>query len=642
MSGIEVAGIVLGTFPVAIWALERYREAARVMGFWYEIRLEYQRSSNELKFHRLSFIRNLKQLLLPIVPDDTQLHRLIGDPGGEAWQDPAIQRALEARLQDSYDIYLEILSEMQRVMSDLNQELAIDNDAAQPKARRNGGAKAPTPSRIKQTFDRSSRSYQAFRVKFSLGEQARTRLFTEFQTYNDRLEKLMASSDVVSELEETRQKQQQQASKPAMSAITKFWGTAEKLYRALFEAWSCSCRDHHCAQLELRHRDLRDNDFQLHLDSGTREVPGSSLWSRYQVTVKILGEEPQSIVRMFGRMSIQETSTRISNLTAESNTQRQRKTLNKSVHFGPDPKDKEGLSVEPPTKASLQTKSVTQAVTVVEKQSKLSFRPNPPPSPPPSYYDSPEQPLHIITDLCHTLEADASATPPSKPSPGPLGYLRLEDSDTQFAIHSDFVHQLPLDHCNIDLSSLFMGQSKSPLTRRQRYRLSLVLASSFVQLKDTSWIQGPWDKRTVHFPSTHKGQADLDSPFIISRFRGSHQIASRLPTEGTTPNENDVAGIACLGILLLELCFGRPIEKHPSRLVIPGGGEGEQIRAALDLIAALEWLKEVNDEAGADYTEAVEWCLAGCRTLSRDGGSWRKHMVERVVEPLERCYKYLG
>jgi hypothetical protein len=354
MSGVEIAGLVLGAFPVAIWALERYREVARMMGFWYEIRLEYQRSSNELKFHRLSFIRNLKQLLLPLVHDDAQLQRLISDPGGEAWQDPEVQSALEARLQDSYDLYLEILSEMRRVMLDLNQELAIDNDAAQPKApdARGGRTKASASSRIKQTFDRSNRTYQAFRIKFSTGEQTRTRLFAEFQTYNDRLEKLMASSDVVAELEETRQKQQ--SAKPAMAAITKFWDTAEKLYRALFESWRCSCRDHHCAQLILRHRALKDKEFQLHLDSGTQRASRGSLWSNYPMTIKMLEGESQSTAQMFGRMSIQET-TSVSILTAESKSRR-RKVPVKSVHFESDPKEKRGDGAEAPMNAMVLAK----------------------------------------------------------------------------------------------------------------------------------------------------------------------------------------------------------------------------------------------------------------------------------------------
>ncbi|KAK4452752.1 hypothetical protein QBC34DRAFT_345838 [Podospora aff. communis PSN243] len=640
MSGVEIAGLVLGAFPVAIWALERYREVARMMGFWYEIRLEYQRSSNELKFHRLSFIRNLKQLLLPVVHDDAQLQHLISDPGGDAWQDPEVQSALEVRLDDSYDLYLEILSEMRRVMQDLSQELAIDNDAAQPRSPDARGArtKASTSSRIKQTFDRSNRTYQAFRIKFSTGEQTRTRLFAEFQTYNDRLEKLMTSSDVVSELEETRQ--QQQSAKPAMAAITKFWGTAEKLYRALFEAWRCSCRDHHCAQLILRHRTLGDKDFQLHLDSGTHKVPGASLWSKYPMTIKVLEGETPGVAEMFGRISIQET-TSVAIVTAEPKPQR-RKMPVKSVHFESDLKEnpKEGLGAEITMNSMVLAKSMTQTVTIHENRPPPSFRPSLSPSPPPSYSSLQEQPVNIITDLCHTLEV--SVAPPSNSRIEALGYLRAEDSDTRFAIHSDLARQLLPDHCHIDLSILLRGQAKPSLTRRQRYRLSLVLASSFVQLKDTSWVQTPWDKRNVHFPSSHEGQADLESPFIVSQFKSPGRSTGRVSTDGASTNDHDVAGIACLGILLLELCFGRPIENHPSRSALPDGVGGDQIRAAFDLIAALEWLKEANDEAGPDYTEAVEWCLAGCRTLSREGNSWRKHMMERVVEPLERCYQYLG
>jgi hypothetical protein len=131
MSGFEVAGVVLGAFPIAVWALEQYREVARRVGFWYEIRLEYQKSSNELKYHHLSFVRNLKQLLLPVVSDDAQLQRLMAEPGGEAWKDPAIIKLLEGRLQDSYALYLEIIGEMRVVMDDLNKELAVDVEGIQ-------------------------------------------------------------------------------------------------------------------------------------------------------------------------------------------------------------------------------------------------------------------------------------------------------------------------------------------------------------------------------------------------------------------------------------------------------------------------------------------------------------------------------
>lgn len=143
MSGIEVAGLVLGAFPIAVWALERYRDVARRMGFWYEIRLEYQRSSSELKFHRLSFLRNLKQLLLPLVADDAQLQLLIVEPRGPAWKDPIIEQALETRLQDSYGLYLEILGEMERVMQELNDELAVEDSGVQARVKEQKVSSSP-------------------------------------------------------------------------------------------------------------------------------------------------------------------------------------------------------------------------------------------------------------------------------------------------------------------------------------------------------------------------------------------------------------------------------------------------------------------------------------------------------------------
>ncbi|KAK3367735.1 hypothetical protein B0H63DRAFT_489708 [Podospora didyma] len=644
MSGIEVAGIVLGAFPVAIWALEQYRDVARVMGFWYEIRLEYQRSSNELKFHRLSFLRNLKQLLLPLMPDDAQLQRLISNPGGDAWKEPKIQNALEARLQDSYSLYLEILGEMQRVMQDLNHELAMDSEAVQSKVdeekrcRPDGAA-----SRFRKSFDRSSRGYQVFRAKFSIGERTRTRLFAEFQTYNDRLEKLMASSDVVSQLEESRQKQHLSSNLTTTNtAMSKFWGNAEKLYRAFLGAWGCRCRDHHCAHLTLQHRSLTDQDFHLHLDSGTNHAGLGKAWKLYSVRVKTLDQttpKPGSLRQLDNRDSEKQVSIAMS-------TQQHDKTPAPKAAVSMAGKAKKRVRITESSGITVtQTKTKSQTLTILMKETASSPPPLKsviqPPTDSQCSFKAPEA-LPIITDLCRTLDNEY---PPksTNQAPTPLGCLTLNDSDVRFEIHPDL--SKVSNHNHISLSQLFLGEAKPPLTRRQRYRLSLVLASSFVQLKDTSWLQTPWDKYGVYFPAATTGKPVLDAPFIVSRFcpEPLSEPGNEASLKVTTlSNGHDVAGIACLGIMLLELCFGRAIEKHPSRLVLPNGAvEGEQMRAALDLIAALEWLKDVNDEAGADYTDAVEWCLAGCRTKAGDG-SWRKLMVERVVDPLERCYKYLG
>ncbi|GAB1313197.1 Prion-inhibition and propagation HeLo domain-containing protein [Madurella fahalii] len=624
MSGVEVAGLVLGAFPVAIWALEQYRDVARMMGFWYEIRLEYQRSSNELKFHRLSFVRNLKRLLLPLVPDDAQLQRLISDPRGSAWNDPEIQKGLEARLQDSYGLYLEILAEMQRVMQELNKELAVDSDAVQTNVSKDGSrrARVPATSRFRRPFDQSNRSYQVFRVKFSMGERTRTRLFTELQTYNDRLEKLMASSDVVSELEEVRQKQLSTTSKPASTAMSKFWYSADKLYRALLEAWNCGCRDHHCAHLILQHRAPSDRDFHLRLEAGTQGVDKKNAWSTCSVTLKMLDQLPQetAVAEQVGS-SINEAE--LSASVSISTPQHRMNAPGKAAlpRIG---KARKKVHIAAPSSPPV-AQTMTRTLTVLTKESTaVTMRlPNTIPTPDET----------LLTDLCEALDAEGVPSA-AKSTVIPLGYLAPKESEIRFAIHLDHPITPPVQP-HINLSQLLLGELKQTLTRRQRYRLSLTLASSFVQLKDTAWQQTPWDKRNVYlFTSLPSSTPVVESPFIVSRFR---QEAS--PCSPAT-HGHDVAGIASLGILLLELCFGHAIEHHPSWLMLPSGVVDDQVRAGLSLIAALEWLKEVNDEAGADYTDAVEWCLAGCRTLASDR-SWRKLMVERVVEPLQRCYKYL-
>jgi hypothetical protein len=133
MSGFEIAGVVLGAFPIAITALEKYREVAKLWGFWWEIRYEYQKCSSEVKFHRLGFTRNLKQLLLPMVSNQAQILRLLADPGGKEWKEQSIAQQLEDRLQDSYELYFEIIQQLQRTMEELQEVLAVDKMNVQDK-----------------------------------------------------------------------------------------------------------------------------------------------------------------------------------------------------------------------------------------------------------------------------------------------------------------------------------------------------------------------------------------------------------------------------------------------------------------------------------------------------------------------------
>jgi hypothetical protein len=146
MSGFEVAGVVLGAFPIAILALEKYQEVATRLGLFYKIRLEYKKCRDEVEFHHLTFKRHLKQLLLPLVADDDRIGDLLANPGGESWKEPSIAALLEKRLQESYNLYLEYIKGMGRVMEDINRELAIESDTIQEKV--NSAVRIPDLNRF--------------------------------------------------------------------------------------------------------------------------------------------------------------------------------------------------------------------------------------------------------------------------------------------------------------------------------------------------------------------------------------------------------------------------------------------------------------------------------------------------------------
>ncbi|EHK17605.1 uncharacterized protein TRIVIDRAFT_26079, partial [Trichoderma virens Gv29-8] len=259
MSGFQAIGIVLGVFPLTLAALKNHQEVATRLRLFSKMKLEYRKCSNELELQQLTFTRHLKQLLLPLIVDDEKVQELIDKPAGEAWRDASMVELLEKRLGDSFELYQEYIEGMNHVMDKLYHELALDDEFVQSKIAE-AAKRTATVSRIKSVLGRDDLSFQLFRVKFSNGEPVRTKLFAELQTYNDKLDKLLDSSDRLSALEHQRTSRDQ--AKAIDSAICSFWIQANKLFKALVAAWKCHCREH-CARLLLQHRATKSTELEL-------------------------------------------------------------------------------------------------------------------------------------------------------------------------------------------------------------------------------------------------------------------------------------------------------------------------------------------------------------------------------------------
>ncbi|KAI1638166.1 hypothetical protein F4809DRAFT_639883 [Biscogniauxia mediterranea] len=421
----------------------------------------------ELKYYQQSYELNLKRLLLPLLVDDELAERLIKEPGGPAWAAPAIADALEERHSKSHTLYMGITQEMERVMNELTKELALGTEAV-------------------ETCGPYAMTYPIV-IDFRLGESTRKRFFGELQVYNDQLSNLLSASDVVSNLQTKRST----TAKGAVdAAMCKFWYHADRLYKAILDAWGYSCRDQHCARLMLQHRTSPEPKFRL-LVSSSNKLPSnarSNQWIKCQIRA-----EEQEIGHIQGLGS--------------------------------------GKAESSPLPRSLPQHRITSPARTAMPGNR---------------------------DKC-VLSKSSSQTVETM-SVHDAGYV--EESDRRYYLYPE-VNPSTTAERHISLARMILEDSLIPFTRRQRYYVALVLASSFVQLKDTRWISS-LHKSNVEF--LHDG---VDAASII----------------------------------------------HPDQLY-PDAGNNDDLEVAFNQLAALEWLKEVNDEAGEDYFNAIEWYLTGCRKFS--------------------------
>ncbi|KAI1476041.1 hypothetical protein F4774DRAFT_428462 [Daldinia eschscholtzii] len=242
---------------------------------------------------------------------------------------------------------------------------------------------------------------------------------------------------------------------------------------------------------------------------------------------------------------------------------------------------------------------------------------------------------NLISCICNSLKDDNSKC---------YGYLTSENGT--YYVYNESQHQGDnLKSMTID-QVLRGGPALTP-SRRQRYILSLTLASSFVQLYETPWLPKSWKKSDIIFFSDGNSNVPLlDYPCldrelaITAQAKGKQRQQKSLPRPTINNGVEQVyRSLELLGIILLELCFGQLLEEQKFRQDYQLPGLTEMQKCALDAAAARQWNSKVTEEAGSDFDEAVRWCLDGCRITPPE--DLRREMLKRVVLPLERCYNYL-
>jgi hypothetical protein len=569
MSGFEIAGVVLGAFPLIISGLENWHNVAKVGKLLIKTRVEYTNCLGDVKYYQIWYKRTLEELLRQIVNDEDEVGRLVGDPGGKDWSSQALQDRLEGRLQESYYLYMDIINRMNEITKNLRSELCLDSATIQSKL-------APRESHLpSNSYNlasvRSNLAWMRFRSKFGFNKLKRNKLFDQLKDYNGRLEKLLDLSDK-SFAHKNATPFNTKETFALETAFKKAWKKSDHLFKALQQAWQCSCQQYHFANLRLEHRILPEINFEIILMSVAPSQMNPT-WSRRELQCG------QMISCSFGQ-----------------------KLLKRSV----SPQ----LSPCPPNCTpvlELSPKSTTQK--------KVVFA-TPAPTLPNIELDTLVDPSVNLCQLLFDGECDKCM--------GIIGH-----NDEKYHLHP-FTKRKQLDDGGaLTLDDILSNNFEAHFTRRQRYSVALLLASSVAQLQSTAWLRNDLKKEDVLFFQCEDNHYNVPyhEPFIRQGFSLDSPVISN--------TEANYCDFYSLGILLLELCFGQRLEDHPLRKKHPI--EAGEIKQAYDLMAALKWSQSASDEAGDDYASAVKWCFTGTNNANH---SWRGEMIKNVIRPLELCQKH--
>ncbi|RMZ09793.1 hypothetical protein D0864_01420 [Hortaea werneckii] len=207
-----------------------------------------------------------------------------------------------------------------------------------------------------------------------------------------------------------------------------------------------------------------------------------------------------------------------------------------------------------------------------------------------------------------------------------FGYLHDEHDDVQYRIYPDSGSDQG-SQVSVSVSTALKPDFRPPFYRTLRYGLALKLAIAQLRFHPSPWMPRAWslDEISLSHGNSPAGIVDFETPHVIAGIDNQAMTSDRHSPRDET--------FWSLGIVLLELCFGKRLETHDL-------WSSSFARNPLDpfqrLAIAQEWARDVELEADTDFAEAVLWCLQRA-PIDASRNEWRNEYVQSVIQPLGRC-----
>lgn len=162
------------------------------------------------------------------------------------------------------------------------------------------------------------------------------------------------------------------------------------------------------------------------------------------------------------------------------------------------------------------------------------------------------------------------------------------------------------------------------LSKRARLQLAVTLASTALQLHTTPWLGDDWDGKSIRFR-----QGSIDRPYVSRAFPKTDIPPGANPNATSCLIRNQC--MFGLGVLLLELAIGKPLEHYQ---------DPEQPLSLEDWASITKLVQDLNNEESIGYMTALDACIRGnfgpqVRELSLEDDTFRQAVYQVVIAPLE-------
>ena len=127
MSGIEVTGLVLGSIPLIISALEDYADGVRTIKRMMQYKWELDQLVTSLQAEYELYRNTCEQLLNGLV-SATAMEELVRDPQSPLWKSDALNKKLEELLSRSYKVYMKSVDDMNATIEEFRLRLNLSDE----------------------------------------------------------------------------------------------------------------------------------------------------------------------------------------------------------------------------------------------------------------------------------------------------------------------------------------------------------------------------------------------------------------------------------------------------------------------------------------------------------------------------------